>query len=113
MASSLTSVNVPIVDICRSELKDALTRDIYTGLDVEDGKQRSMPTLLLYDTEGLRLFEEIMGLREYYLTSAEEEVLTIHAAKIVGRLPESVQLLELGSGSVSSHSCSVTGIDTQ
>jgi uncharacterized SAM-dependent methyltransferase len=72
-----------------------------------------MPTLLLYDAEGLRLFEEIMGLNEYYLTTAEAEVLTTHAGKIAGLLPENVQLLELGSGCVSSHSGSVTGINTQ
>ena len=37
------------------------------------GKERKMPTLLLYDEQGLKLFEDITYLDEYYLTNAEIE----------------------------------------
>ena len=104
MGPSLDSSYVPIVNIRRIETEDSLVQDIYSGLDVEDGKPRTLPTLLLYNAEGLRLFEEITYIKEYYLTNAEIEVLTTHAGKIVGRIPENAQLVELGSGYVSSPS---------
>lgn len=52
-----------------------------------------------YDAEGSRLFEEISGLPEYYLTRAEREILHRFAEEIVGLVPEPVLLIELGSGS--------------
>ena len=76
MGPSLDSSSVPIVNIRRIETEDSLVQDIYSGLDVEDGKPRTLPTLLLYNAEGLRLFEEITYIKEYYLTNAEIEVLT-------------------------------------
>ena len=84
MGPSLDSSYVPIVNIRRIETEDSLVQDIYSGLDVEEGKPRTLPTLLLYNAEGLRLFEEITYIKEYYLTNAEIEVLTTHAGKIVG-----------------------------
>ncbi|KKA16396.1 N-methyltransferase [Rasamsonia emersonii CBS 393.64] len=60
----------------------------------------SLPTVLLYDTRGLRLFEEITYLDEYYLTNAEIEVLTAHARTIAERMPDNAQLIELGSGNL-------------
>ena len=47
---------------------------------------------------GLKLFEEITYLDEYYLTNTEIEVLKEHADKIAERIPAGSQLLELGSG---------------
>ena len=47
---------------------------------------------------GLKLFEDITYLDEYYLTNAEIETLTLHASGIAARLPDGIQLVELGSG---------------
>jgi L-histidine Nalpha-methyltransferase / hercynylcysteine S-oxide synthase len=47
---------------------------------------------------GLKLFEDITFLEEYYLTNAEIEALKTHAAEIAERLPEGTRLIELGSG---------------
>jgi L-histidine Nalpha-methyltransferase / hercynylcysteine S-oxide synthase len=47
---------------------------------------------------GLKLFEEITYLDEYYLTNAEIEALERHATEIAKRLPEGSRLVELGSG---------------
>jgi len=49
---------------------------------------------------GLKIFEEITYLGEYYLTNAEIEVLQTHADAIVKHVPEGCRLLELGSGCV-------------
>jgi L-histidine Nalpha-methyltransferase / hercynylcysteine S-oxide synthase len=54
---------------------------------------------LTQETEaGLKLFEEITYLDEYYLTNAEIEALTLHAKDIAERLPQGSRLVELGSG---------------
>jgi L-histidine Nalpha-methyltransferase / hercynylcysteine S-oxide synthase len=47
---------------------------------------------------GLKLFEEITFLDEYYLTNAEIDALQQHANAIAQRLPERSRLVELGSG---------------
>ncbi len=47
---------------------------------------------------GLKLFEDITFLDEYYLTNAEIEALERHAREIAARLPEGSRLIELGSG---------------
>lgn len=103
MAASHLTGNTEIVDIRGSNLDNSLAREIYRGLDAARGAEKSLPTLLLYNTEGLRLFEEITYLDEYYLTGAEIEVLETHAARIVKQVPENAQLVELGSGFVPSH----------
>jgi uncharacterized SAM-dependent methyltransferase len=91
---------VEIVDIHRDDLDFSLVDDLYKGLNPAEGTPRSFPTLLLYDTKGLKIFEKITYLDEYYLTNAEIEILTTHAKRIVERIPENAQLVELGSGSV-------------
>lgn len=53
----------------------------------------------LYDELGSRLFEAICEVDEYYLTRAEDEILTTHAEEIVASIPECDRLIELGSGS--------------
>lgn len=52
----------------------------------------------LYDELGSRLFEAICEIDEYYLTRAEDEILTTHAEEIVAAIPECDTLIELGSG---------------
>jgi uncharacterized SAM-dependent methyltransferase len=62
------------------------------------GKEKRMPTLLLYDCAGLKLFEEITYLNEYYLTNAEIEVLEKYAEQIAERIQPGSMLIEFGSG---------------
>lgn len=54
--------------------------------------------MLLYDEAGLKLFEQITYLDEYYLTNAEIEVLERHADAIAERIPLDALVVELGSG---------------
>ncbi|KAK2733980.1 hypothetical protein FQN55_003076 [Onygenales sp. PD_40] len=95
-----TLSKVPIVDILSRDFNDSLAKDIYIGLNPPGGGEKSLPTLLLYSTKGLRRFEDITYVDEYYLTNAEIEALTNHAAKIVELIPENAQILELGSGNL-------------
>jgi dimethylhistidine N-methyltransferase len=64
---------------------------------------RTLPPKLFYDAVGSALFDAITRQPEYYLTRAETEILTMHAADIAetlrGRDRRALALVELGSGS--------------
>lgn len=88
----------PIIDIRSDTELTPLTEQIRSGLE-RDGEKR-LPTLLLYSEEGLKLFEKITYLEEYYLTGQEIEVLEKNADRIAERLapkPDTM-IVELGSG---------------
>jgi L-histidine N-alpha-methyltransferase len=70
------------------------------AFDVLDGLTRpfkEVPPKHFYDTEGSRLFEQIMGLPEYYPTRAERSILEARSAALVERTG-AAELVELGSG---------------
>lgn len=98
--STSHTANVDIVDIREHDFGSSLAHDIRHGLNAPEGTRRSLPSMLLYDTKGLKLFEEITYLDDYYLTDAEIEVLETHAKEMAERIPDNAQLLELGSGCV-------------
>src|ERR1700735_3873157 len=61
--------------------------------------QKELPSKYLYDDVGSALFEVISHLPQYGLTRAEWRLLRRHPTEIVERLPGSVAVAELGSGS--------------
>lgn len=89
-----------IIDIRSDAAGIELKQMIKAGLKPTDGEEKTLPTLLLYDDEGLKLFERITYLKEYYLTGDEIEVLETHAKSIAQRIPNESMLVELGSGYV-------------
>jgi len=72
-------------------------RDVRAGL----GKtgQKELPSSYLYDEIGAALFEAITVLPEYGLTRADARLLESHSAELAGKLPSSLLVSELGSGS--------------
>ena len=90
--------DVPIIDIRQRGFDVSLADEIRQKLNPGDGLERRLPTLLLYDDEGLQLFEQITYLEEYYLTSAEIETLNTHAEAIARLIQPGTQVIELGSG---------------
>lgn len=60
--------------------------------------QKELPSKYLYDEIGSALFERICLLPEYGLTRAEERILSRHARSVVEKLPQSIAVAELGSG---------------
>lgn len=90
--------DVSIMDIRQRGLDVSLVDEIRQKLNPAKGRERRMPTLLLYDEEGLQLFEQITYLEEYYLTNDEIETLTTHAEEIARHIQSGSQLIELGSG---------------
>ena len=98
MALTDGCLNVTITDIrrggCDHSLLDAIHVNLNSGLE----RERRLPTLLLYDDQGLKLFEDITYLDEYYLTNAEIEVLANHAEQIADHVKAGSVVIELGSG---------------
>ncbi|KAF3043996.1 hypothetical protein E8E12_005344 [Didymella heteroderae] len=89
-----------IIDIRVGSTDFDMVADIKKGLKPKDGGEKRLPTLLLYDEAGLRLFEKITYLDEYYLTNAEIEVLEAYAEQIARRVQPGSVLVELGSGNL-------------
>ncbi|KAF1841280.1 uncharacterized protein K460DRAFT_399093 [Cucurbitaria berberidis CBS 394.84] len=89
-----------IIDIRVDTAESDILSDIKKGLRPKDGGEKRLPTLLLYDAPGLRLFERITFLEEYYPTNAEIEVLEAYADQIAQRIPSGSILVELGSGNL-------------
>ncbi|KAL4962527.1 DUF323 domain protein [Aspergillus stella-maris] len=92
--------SVDIADVRENDMQYSLVNEIQKGLNPSDGRRRSLPTMLLYDAEGLKLFEKITYLEEYYPTNAEIEVLETHSRRLAEKIPSNAQLLELGSGNL-------------
>lgn len=96
-------INVHVQD---TGATDDLRRQIVSGLSQPAG-HRELPTMLLYDEYGLRLYDDITTeAPEYYLFGAEEEILKNHAGAIVsamhhrdnGSVHRDEAIVELGAG---------------
>src|SRR6185369_16483862 len=75
-----------------------LADDVRKGLAAQP--KRFLPKYF-YDELGSQLFEAICLLPEYYLTRAENEILTRYADEIAGSVDGQKTLVEMGSGSAS------------
>ncbi|KAI9776912.1 MAG: hypothetical protein M1835_005376 [Candelina submexicana] len=95
-----TISDVGIIDIRRDRDEHSLLNEIYKGLSPSQGQEKVLPTLLLYDESGLKLFEDITYLDQYYLTNAEIEVLKTHAHTVVQQIEPGSMVIELGSGNL-------------
>ncbi|KAF2275579.1 uncharacterized protein EI97DRAFT_433991 [Westerdykella ornata] len=96
----MASHGTPIIDIRTGPTEVDILRDIKLGLRPQNDGEKKLPTLLLYDEQGLRLFEKITYLDEYYLTNAEIEVLEKYASHIAERIKPGSVVVELGSGNL-------------
>ncbi|KAI4113844.1 MAG: hypothetical protein LQ345_005267 [Seirophora villosa] len=99
MANGLDST-VMIEDIRQNDIGPSILDELRHGLHPAAGGEKKLPTLLLYDEKGLKLFEEISYLDAYYLTNTEIEILRNHASDIARKVPNGCMILELGSGNL-------------
>ncbi|KAF6755786.1 DUF323 domain-containing protein [Ephemerocybe angulata] len=104
---SLSNEGIPTFDMSR-QIMDGLSRP--TG-------EKNMPTMLLYDERGLRLYDDITtAAPEYYLFGAEEEILKNNADDIVEAVHRGKPLdtqevvLELGAGALRKTSHMLLGL---
>ncbi|KAI0345952.1 DUF323 domain-containing protein [Trametopsis cervina] len=104
--------NIDIVDIrgkqgSTREDTSSLRKQIEDGLTQPAG-QKTLPTMLLYDNHGLRLYDKITtDAPEYYLFSAEEQILRDNSDDIVRYMHAGVggkinqeTVVELGAGAL-------------
>jgi uncharacterized SAM-dependent methyltransferase len=89
-----------IIDIRKGKLDISLEDEILKGLVGRGEGEKSLPTPLLYSAEGLKLFEDITYLEEYYLTNTEIAILEKHAEDMAARVEDGSVVMELGSGRV-------------
>jgi dimethylhistidine N-methyltransferase len=78
----------------------AVGEEVFRGLT---SRPKTLSPWLFYDDEGSRLFEQITGLDEYYLTRTERAIFAAHADAVIalaaGEKPLAV--IELGAGTAS------------
>lgn len=105
----MTTSSIDILDVrgkhaASNGPSKTMREQVVAGLSQPAG-QKSLPTMLLYDEHGLRLYDAITtDAEEYYLFSAEEEILKNHSAEIVqymhggGDVDRRETVVELGAG---------------
>src|SRR5262249_50910603 len=76
--------------------RDRFLADVLAGLG---RPHKELPCKYFYDERGSQLFEQICGLKEYYLTRTELGIMRRHAAEMAARLGDNCLLIEFGSGS--------------
>ncbi len=78
-------------------MNEQFANDILEGLTANP---KWLPSKYFYDEAGDKLFQEIMGLSEYYLTNAEYQVLQKYKDKLLAHADgeKQVNLIELGAG---------------
>jgi L-histidine Nalpha-methyltransferase len=85
-----------LITVPRSRGIPSFADDVARGLGSEP---RRLQSKYFYDDVGSALFDAITRLPEYYLTSAEAEILTEWGWQVVRLLDAPVDFFELGSGS--------------
>ena len=91
-----------IIDIQNHDGAEYLLQEIKDTLKTPAGSQgpRRIPSMLLWDQEGLKRFEDITYLDEYYLTQTEIGILERSSDVIARKIKPGSMLIELGSGLV-------------
>jgi dimethylhistidine N-methyltransferase len=92
-----TAAHLRLHQLATIDARAAFAADVTRGLQA---RPKKLFPKYFYDELGSLLFDAICLLPEYYLTRAEDEILTRHAAEIVAAAGHAeLTLLELGSGS--------------
>jgi hypothetical protein len=79
----------------QADTRDSFAADVISGLSA---RHKRLPPKYFYDATGSRLFEEICGTDEYYVTRSETALLRNVAAELAAGFPENAVLVEFGSG---------------
>lgn len=91
-----------------------LAKSIRNSLqDPQEGCSRTLPSLLLWDEQGLKHFEKVTYNQQYYLTNAEIDILEAHSETIADQIEPGTMLLELGSGALRKTEILLRAIEAQ
>jgi uncharacterized SAM-dependent methyltransferase len=83
-----------VLDI-RQHVNIDLQREIVQGLQ---STPKYLPSLLMWDSKGLRLFEKFAESNDYYATRTEMGLLDLHAERMATAIEPGSVLIELGGG---------------
>ena len=98
MSGRTLNYSSQIIDI-RSDAEETSLLDTTKECLKQSGDRApTFPHVLLWDEEGLKGFEKITYLDDYYLTHNEIDLLEQHADEIVLSIKPNSLLIELGSG---------------
>lgn len=91
-----------IIDIQSRHEVEYLSQEIRDNLKTSATSQdpRRIPSVLLWDQEGLKRFEDITYLDEYHLTQTEIGILERSSNGMARKIKPNSMLIELGSGLV-------------
>ncbi|OTA99003.1 hypothetical protein M426DRAFT_68639 [Hypoxylon sp. CI-4A] len=99
LSLTFQEIQVDIIDIRDGGQPLDLRESIQSGLHEQNADGfRSFPSLLLWDEQGLKYFEQVTYAPEYYLTNKEISLLEEHSIDIARSIKPGTILLELGSG---------------
>ncbi len=89
-----------IIDIQSRHEVEYLSQEMRDSLKTPASAQdpRWIPSVLLWDQEGLKRFEDITYLDEYYLTQTEIGILERSSNEMARKIKPNSMLIELGSG---------------
>lgn len=65
---------------------------------LRDGRTPNLPSSLISDDRGLKLWSEVTRAPEYYQTRDEIELFVAHGQDIAAKVPDGCSLIDLGSG---------------
>jgi EasF-like predicted methyltransferase len=109
-----TTEHYDIIDIRKGGISMNLSESIRASLQTSTNNcPRSLPSLLLWDEQGLKLFEKITYNPQYYLTNAEIDILETHSKTIAEQIEPGTLLLELGSGALRKTEILLRAIEAQ
>lgn len=109
-----TTGRCDVIDIRKGGVSMNLAESIRNGLkDPQEGCSRSLPSLLLWDEQGLKSFEKVTYNQQYYLTNAEIDILEAHSRTIADKIEPGTLLLELGSGALRKTEILLRAIEAQ
>ncbi|KAK7913863.1 hypothetical protein PG985_011566 [Apiospora marii] len=99
--ASAEESHVDIIDIRAGQQPLDLATAIRSSLENRnEHDHRTLPSLLLWNEKGLKLFEELTYVPEYYLTNSEIALLKAHNRELAAQIEPGTILLELGSGNL-------------
>lgn len=79
-------------------MDNSFARDVLDGLS---SRPKFLQSKYFYDKKGDKIFQEIMNMKEYYLTNAEYDIFTNHKAELLELFSDGVEkfrIIEFGAG---------------
>ncbi len=92
-----------VVDIGGSEMRNFVETRLKRCLTAvhKPGQPPTLPDELLYDEDGLLIWNDIIEIPEFYQTQDEIEIFERNAVELVQRVQPGVTMIDLGAGCVS------------